>query len=119
MRKTAFIAAFLLSIGLLPAQENNNLIKTGTTYVLGDVSASGYEHIDLPRKNFIIKRGALANYNALEGIKVIAEEVATKTGKTEVVLRRKDGRHFFRFWPTLPTDIDKALAKGELMLVKS
>ncbi|WP_373518099.1 hypothetical protein [Pricia sp.] len=116
MRKSALVAAFLFSIGLLSAQENTDIVGEVSVLTLGTVSASGYEHIDFPRKNFIIKRGAIANFNALEGEKVVVEEVRSENGATEVVLQRKDGRNFFRFWHTVEADFEKALAKGELIL---
>ena len=107
------------SIGMLQAQEITSLVEKGTVLTLGTATASGYQHIDFPRKNIIIKRGAIADFNNLAGRKIIVEEIGTKNGRTEVVLKRKDGRNFFRFWPTVTTDIEKALAKGELILPRS
>ena len=119
MRKSAIMVAFLFSIGLLHAQESTEMIQKGAILTLGPPSASGYQHIDFPRKNFIIKRGAIANFNNLEGKKVVVENVRSKNGITEVVLKRKDGRNFFRFWSSVEADFEKALAKGELFLPKS
>jgi hypothetical protein len=95
------------------------MIDQGTILTLGTVSASGYGHIDFPRKNIIIKRGAIANFNALEGEKVRVKEVRSDNGATEVVLQREDGRNFFRFWPTVTADLEQALKKGELVLPKT
>ncbi|WP_273568293.1 hypothetical protein [Maribacter halichondriae] len=110
-----FIVSIFMTVTLM-AQESSDFVKKGTVLTLGPVSASGYKHIDFPRKNIIIKRGAIADFNNLEGRKVIVEEVQTENGTTEVVLKRKDGRNFFRFWTTVTTDIEKALAKGELKM---
>ena len=119
MRKTTIVIAFLLSIGMLQAQENPDIIEKGTVLTLGKVAASSYQHIDFPRKNIIIKRGAIANFNNLEGRKVVVEEVSSLNGKTTVILKRKDGRNFFRFWPTVSSDIEMALLKGELKILET
>ncbi len=100
------------------AQENSPSLDKGTEFILGEVSAEGYAHIAFPRKNLIIKRGAVANFNALEGVKVVVAEVRSKNNTTEVVLKRKDGLNFFRFWPTVTADVDKAIAQGELTMPK-
>ncbi len=102
----------------LMAQENSPSLDKGTEFILGEVNAEGYAHIDFPRKNVIIKRGAIANFNALEGLKVEVAEVRSKNNTTEVVLKRKDGLNFFRFWPTVTADVDKAIAQGELKILK-
>ena len=119
MRKTTIVIAFLFSIGMLQAQENPDVIEKGTVLTLGKVAASSYQHIDFPRKNIIIKRGAIANFNNLEGRKVVVEEVSSLNGKTTVILKRKDGRNFFRFWPTVSSDIEMALLKGELKILET
>ena len=119
MRKTTIVIAFLFSIGMLQAQENPDIIEKGTVLTLGKVAASSYQHIDFPRKNIIIKRGAIANFNNLEGRKVVVEEVSSLNGKTTVILKRKDGRNFFRFWPTVSSDIEMALLKGELKILET
>jgi len=43
----------------LLAQENLDVVEKGTVLTLGSVNAAGYQHIDFPRKNIIIKRGQL------------------------------------------------------------
>lgn len=109
---------FLLSIGFLQAQENNEIIKKGTVLALGPTNASGYKHIHFPRKNFIIKHGAIANFNGLMGKNLVVYRIETnKFGMTNAVLKRKDGLKFFRFYPTVSADVDKALEKGELRIV--
>ncbi|MFK7811192.1 MAG: hypothetical protein AB8B59_01785 [Maribacter sp.] len=111
------IASFLMTTALL-AQENTNTINQGTILILGSTNAHGYQHIDLPRKNTIIKRGAIADYNNLEGCQVLVTEVHTRSSGTEIVLKRKDGLNFFRFFPTVKANFEKAVVKGELILIE-
>lgn len=119
MRTSTLIMVFLFSIGMLQAQENLDSIEKGTVLTLGTATPSGYTYIDFPNNNIIIKRGAIAHFNQLEGRKVVVEEVLSKNGKTEVTLRPKDGRNFFRFWPTITAHLEKAMEKGELKLSKA
>jgi hypothetical protein len=116
--KKALIFIFSMCLtSTLMAQTDYTDIEIGMELTLGPVSASGYQHIDLPRKNFIIKRGAIADYNNLEGRKVVVTDILTTNGRTEVVLKRKDGLKFFRFWPSIHSDAEKALANGELRVL--
>ena len=119
MGKSAIMIAFLFTVGMLQAQTNSSVIEKGTVLTMGKVTASSYQHIDFPRKNIIIKRGGIADFYNLEGRKVLVEDVVTENGKTIVTLKRKDGRNFFRFWPTVSSDIEMALAKGELKMLET
>ena len=115
MRNSIVILAFLLSIAIMQSQQNDPLVAEGDVLTLSQPSGSDYQHIDFPKKNIIIKRGAIPNFNGLIGEKLIVEEIETdKSGKTIAVLRRKDGRNFFRFYPRVKADIAKALANGEV-----
>lgn len=115
MKKVAFFLASMLMTVTMAAQDNQNRIMEGAEFTLGKVNAAGYSHIDFPKKNFIIKRGAIANFNVLVGKKVVVTEVRSMNGKTQLVLKPKDGSKFFRFWPTVTADYEKALEKGELL----
>jgi hypothetical protein len=119
MKKAAIFIVFIFMTITLTAQENIDIVDKGAVLTLGQVSGSSYQHIDFPRKNIIIKRGAIANFNNLQGRKVVVEEVSSLNGKTTVILKRQDGRNFFRFWPTVTADIERALAKGELKMLET
>lgn len=120
MRKVALCIAFLFSMGMVQAQEeSNDRVAVGDVLTLGNPSSSTYQYIDFPRRNIIIKRGAIADFKSLIGKKVVVEEINTYTDRSaEIILRRKDGRKFFRFFPTIKADLDNALTKGELVIPK-
>ncbi|MFT6371212.1 MAG: hypothetical protein ACJAWH_002299 [Maribacter sp.] len=119
MRKLVFYLAVITSIGLLNAQEQHHPVVIGDVLVLSQPSGSSYQHIDFPKRNIIIKRGAIANFNNLIGQKLIVKEIITTyNGMKKAVLTRKDGRNFFRFFPNVTSSLDKALAKGELKIFK-
>ncbi|MFT6795099.1 MAG: hypothetical protein ACJART_000231 [Maribacter sp.] len=118
MRKLGLYLAFITSVGLLNAQEQHNPITIGDVLVLSQPSGSSYQHIDFPRPNIIIKRGAIANFNNLVGQKLIVKNIIIDDdGGKKAILARKDGRNFFRFFPRVTSDLDKALAKGELKIL--
>jgi len=118
MRKSVLVLAFFLCFGgTLKAQDNETTISEGDIVVLGEAPGSNYQHIHFPKKNFIIKRGAIANFNALVGEKLVVALIETdKKGNPKAVLKRKDGRNFFRFFPTVRAQVSKALQSGELKL---
>ncbi len=89
-------------------------VREGSTLVLGKADAHGYDHIDFPRKNFIIKRGAIADFNRLQGMEVVVVSQTNRDGATWVTLERADGGKFFRFIPRVEARLDQALDAGEL-----
>lgn len=120
MRKSLFILMFLAVLGISNAQTTSPMVAEGEIVLLGEPSSSDYNHIDFPRKNIIIKRGAIADFSNLVGKKIIVEKVTQKeNGITEVVLKRKDGLKFFRFYPRVKADFDQAISSGELKRTKS
>lgn len=115
MRKSFFFMVLLATISMLYAQETSQVLNEGDVITLGPPSGFHYQNIDFPRKNLIIKRGAIPNFNALIGEKLIVEHIETdKNGKTQAVLKRKDGLNFFRFYPTVNARVTKALVSGEI-----
>ncbi|QCX02223.1 hypothetical protein FGM00_19650 [Aggregatimonas sangjinii] len=120
MRNSIFFVTLLLSFFMLQGQSNDYNFTQGDELILGAPKGSRYKAINFPRKNIIIKRGALANFNALIGKQLIISRLETDDeGKTIVTLKRKDGLNFFRFFPKVTADLDKALAFKELKRQKA
>lgn len=115
MRTLLFAIFLFCSTNAVMAQENDIQISEGSIYTLSEPTGHNYKHIDFPRRNIIIKRGAIANYNSLVGMELVVKKLITDTdGSTTAILERKDGRPFFRFFPTVEANLEKALAMGEL-----
>ncbi|WBU89373.1 hypothetical protein [Cellulophaga omnivescoria] len=94
----------------------NSEIKVGTELKIGAASSGTYQHLVLPRKNFIIKRGGLANYKSLKNLNVVVTAVTTnKNGDVEVTLKRKNSKKFFNSHPTIKANYTKAIAEEELI----
>tara|TARA_R110000868_G_scaffold170220_1_gene405426 strand:- start:231 stop:602 length:372 start_codon:yes stop_codon:yes gene_type:complete len=117
MLKTILISLFVLSSGISNAQNENHSIKIGDILIISQPLSDTYKHIDFPRKNIIIKRGAIADFHKLKGMKVIVEEVKTsKDGSILIRLTRKDGKKFFNFWPAVTANYNDALSSGEIKI---
>ncbi|WP_339707270.1 hypothetical protein [uncultured Kriegella sp.] len=117
MKNTFLVLSLVASFAMLNAQENEPIVKEGSVLTLGEPSVDGYQHIDFPRKNIILKRGAIANFNNLIGKKVVVKKMGTEN--STALLERQNGQPFFRFYPKVSSDIEKALAAGELKYVSS
>ncbi|MRI00001.1 hypothetical protein GH721_05570 [Kriegella sp. EG-1] len=113
-----YVIALLFSVSTLQAQstvDQQSTIEIGDTYKIGNPENNKYKHINFPRANFIIKRGGIANFNAIPGNLVEITAVKEKAdGTTEVKLKRKDGKRFFGSHKVIEADIYAAVNSGEL-----
>jgi len=116
MRNFTFCILFVLSVFFLKAQQNEHgNIQKGDIFTIEVPSASDYQHLHFPRKNFIIKRGGIADMKTVLGKKVkVMDYTYTSSGSTEVTLKRLDGKKFFGKFPTIKAGLEDALSSGEL-----
>ena len=92
-----------------------NGVKEGSVLQIGTLDSPRYKHIDFPRANFIIKKGGIANYKKVEGVKVVVTAVNKKNdGTLQVQIQRKDGKRFFGNQSVVNADLKDALESGEL-----
>jgi len=96
------------------------VVKIGDVIEIANPSGSTYKYINLPRPNFLVKRGGIANFNKLKGQKIEISEIKTiKDCKIEVLVKRQDGKKFFNTLKTMSIDLDKAVETGEIKLTKT
>lgn len=116
MGNITFCILFVLSVSLIQAQQKEQInIQKGAVLTIEEPSASDYQHVHFPRKNFIIKRGGIADMKTVLGEKVeVINYTYTSDGSTEVTLKRLDGKKFFRKFPTIKANLEDALSAGEL-----
>lgn len=113
MKKLVIIAITALILPLSGALAQQAPVDEGD--VLAIVKPEGdFEHLKVPRKNIIIKQGGIANIHSLDGDLVVVEEVQQLGDQHKVVIKRKDGRRFFRRYRTLTAYWPEALESGEL-----
>jgi hypothetical protein len=115
MKKGILIAVFLFMGLYLSGQQANDTAAIGKLMIINKPSSHSFKYIHFPRKNIIIKRGGIPNFKNVVGQRVVITRVERKeNGSTQVVLKRADGRKFFRFLPSVKADLEQALSYGEL-----
>ncbi|MCF8713470.1 hypothetical protein JM658_01405 [Joostella atrarenae] len=114
MKKRLFFAVFSFFVFAVQAQDKE--VNVGDVLTINSISESTYNHIDLPRKNIIIKRGGVPNYKSVYNNEVVVTEINTNAdGEQLAVLKRKDGRKFFTSFPTIKANVTKAIDSEELI----
>ncbi|MFM1878632.1 MAG: hypothetical protein RLZZ241_1498 [Bacteroidota bacterium] len=73
-----------------------------------------FEYLEVPKANFIRKRGSISDPKSLHGNRVVISEVLDHRGHWQVVLTREDGNKFFRFYPSLKAHWPEVLDSGEI-----
>ncbi|XLS29470.1 dihydroorotase [Flavobacteriaceae bacterium M23B6Z8] len=116
MLRNSFIAIFsmLMFVGLHTSYSQQSA-KTGDTYVIKAVDNGDYQFINFPKKNFIIKRGGIANMKSVAGVEVKVLYSALNNNGVEVAtIERTDGRTFFGAFRTVTVALKDAVNSGEL-----
>ena len=115
MKNRAFfinLMIFLLCPFFLMAQE----VEVGDIFVLGKKEGAQYEHLLLPRKNIIIKRGGIADLKQIAGLEVEVTAFSYDAkGNALVSLQRTDGAKFFRSFREIKARYEPAVEEGELI----
>jgi hypothetical protein len=115
MKSIYTIVFFMMFYMAGHCQEKEANIEKGTVYILSKPKGGSYKHIYFPRKNQIIKRGAIADFNSLIGTKlIISESISPKKNTKGNRLIREDGKPFFRFFNSVYSNIELAVNSGEL-----
>ncbi len=116
LRKIILTLIFLGGGLALQAQQKQQVaIEKGTVLTLDEPVADEYRYVLFPKKNFIIKRGGIANLKSVRGVEVeVVEYAYTENGDTRVTLKRRDGKKFFRNFKTVDAYLEDALTSGEL-----
>ncbi|MBD1260387.1 hypothetical protein HZY62_07295 [Maribacter polysiphoniae] len=117
MRKLIFLTTVLLCFGWVKGQQTEFPIEKGSIFILGTPSSGlEFKYIHFPKRNFIIKRGGIADYKEIIGKKVeVSQVVSSQNGETEIILKPLDGQRFFKVFPKVKADYEKALGRGELI----
>lgn len=119
MKRIFFLFVSLCAtIGMYAQEDFSNLVKIGDQLTISGPSSSSYKFIDVPRKNFIIKRGGLANIGSLQNVKVTITKISY--GKNTVIrFKKSSGGKFFAAYRTLTANLNGAMNSGELEIRNS
>jgi len=106
----------LLATTHVIGQESTKLVSDGDVLIINKKQNMPFDHIDFPRANFIIKRGAIANYKSLSGmaVRVNSSYVNTK-GDYIAKLTPLTGGKFFNRFSSVSANLSKAIESNELM----
>lgn len=110
----------MLCLFFVALSVNANDIKVGSVLIISNPSSTIYKHIDVPKKNFIIKKGGIADYSSLINEKVVVSDLTKKeNGDIHVVLKKHNGKRFFNTHTILKANLSKALQAKELIKIES
>ncbi|MBS9462411.1 hypothetical protein KIM67_08320 [Flagellimonas sp. 389] len=113
-----FLIALVLSAYSLMAQQQedySDLVKVGDELLIDTPSASSYQHINVPRKNFIIKRGGVPDMKTLKSSVVTVTKISNDENPI-ITFKKANGKKFFRVYKTLTADLNSAVASGEIQI---
>jgi hypothetical protein len=120
MKKLLLLITLFFSLSFLNSysQESTSTDFKDKIYIINTPSGSSYNHIYFPKTNFIKKRGGFANYEALIGKKIIVTKIVKEKKKGTIVsIQLEDGSKFFGIYPSIDSNISKAIERKELLEV--
>nr|WP_299387160.1 hypothetical protein [Allomuricauda sp.] len=116
MKQMFLILACFFALSAVQAQENYvDQVQVGDLLVFGEPAGTHYKFVDVPRKNFIIKRGGIADLSTLYNVSLTITDI-TYGKEPEVTFKRTDGKKFFRVYKSLSAQFNKAVEEGELKI---
>lgn len=100
----------------LNAQENYaESVKVGDQLIIAEPAGISYLNINVPRKNFIIKRGGIPNISTLKNSIVTITKISSNDNPL-ITFKRSDGKKFFKAYRTLTAELNRAISSGEMKL---
>ena len=114
----SFIAFMAISTITVHAQESSANYQVGDVFVIGNLVNNDFNHIDLPKANFIYKKGGIPNYKNLSGQKVkIASLKQGKDGQWIARIQLVASKKFFNTHKELSVDLVEAVNDQELIAI--
>lgn len=111
------IVIILMAIFSINAQETNADVKKGDLLEIIKPSKNEYQHINFPKKNFIIKRGGITSNQLVNGEEVIVTKVTKKKdGSTTIRIKKTDGGRFYKAIPSVTVNFEEAVKSGEIKI---
>lgn len=111
------VVCFTFTTAVTAQEKYDDLVKVGDQLIIGNPSKADYQFLDVPRKNFVIKKGGIFSLGSLLNNKVTVTKMSfDKKGDAIVVLKKSNGTKFFNSHRTLKADLNGAIANGELLI---
>lgn len=117
----AILFTVILALGTLNIQAQGNCetpkVKTGDILKLSGATNTQFEHINFPKKNFIIKKGGIVNYKKLNNKEVEVTDIEVVEGCiSKIDVKLADGSKFFNAVEVVSINLEGALSSGEVTL---
>ena len=112
------LIVFLCSVfsSVTYSQHSKAIVKVGDTFIIGETNNDKYTHIHFPKANFIIKKGGIANFNAIQGKKVKVTSIQEdKNGDLIAKIKLNSENYFFNSHKYVTVNIIKAIKEEELL----
>ena len=106
MKKTLLLAVFILLTSTYGLSAQSVPLQEGQIMRIILPEDGTFNHLKFPRKNFIMK--------SVDANLVVITDIRDTSSGTQIVLKRQDGRKFFRAFPSVTATWPAALEKGEL-----
>lgn len=121
MKKYAILIVLCFTFSFISSINHQGIAqekpKVGDTLIVLKSKGENYKFIKFPKRNILIKRGALPSYESVINSEVVITKVLeNKYGRIDVMLKRADGRKFFNKINSIKAIYQKAIDKGELKL---
>ncbi|SEK86799.1 hypothetical protein SAMN04488008_102332 [Maribacter orientalis] len=116
MKYTIVLLAFLMFSYSSFSQNEVSDLKPGDVLIISKDSNTPFQYLYFPKPNFIIKRGSIANYKGLNGMRVQIEAISDESVARLIPL---NGKKFFNIFSYVNADLKSALNNKELKQLNS
>lgn len=110
-----FALLFIFFTSLTFSQNTDPKVNVGDVFIIGETD--NYKHINFPKRNFIIKRGGIANYESIKGKKVEVTSIKEKNGNLVATIKLASKKKFFNSHKYVTVNISEAIDNKELISI--
>lgn len=111
----ALFTLLCMSFALVLSAQEASQVTVGDELTIGKASNADYQFLKLPKRNFVIKRNGVANFDALAGTKVKVTQKIQMENTVWATVERVNGRRFFGIQPSITVRLEDALRSNEVL----
>ncbi|TRZ46143.1 hypothetical protein [Robertkochia solimangrovi] len=110
----AIIAMFAIPMFAMNTNPDLPVVTVGDEVTINTPSSVEFQHIKFPKRNLMLKAGAIPTFSGLHGETVRVTDVQTTDNGTVLTVERKNGNKFFNKYKSVKVHYDKAMETGEI-----
>ena len=96
MKNRFLFVICVMSLGFMNVYSQSTPPEAGEELRLNLPESGSFDHLDVPRNNFIMKQGGIVDMQRLDNAVVVVDRVRETRKGTQLVLKSKDGNRFFK-----------------------